>query len=149
MRIGVTVPAPVGHLNAMTAHTPRLEGRGHEVICIGVPDAARGVVAAGLRFEEYCGRQFPPGSYAERAEILSRLTGDAGIAYTFRWKLTDAGRNWMRHRLCSSAWRWMGSWWTKSIRVGQQLPACGSETVYCATCGLLVALTSHICAHHS
>jgi MGT family glycosyltransferase len=85
MRIGVTVPAPVGHLNAMTALARRLKSRGHEVICIGIPDAARGVLAAGLRFEEYGRRQFPPGTYAERAEILSRLTGDAGIAYTFQW----------------------------------------------------------------
>jgi len=91
MRIGVTVPAPVGHLNAMTALARRLERRGHEVICIGIPDAARGVAAAGLRFEEYGRRQFPPGSYAERAEILSRLTGDAGIAYTFQW-ITDGCR---------------------------------------------------------
>lgn len=85
MQIGVTVPAPVGHLNAMTTLARRLESRGHEVICLGNPDAARGVIAAGLRFEEYGGRQFPLGSYAERAEILSRLSGDAGVAYTFQW----------------------------------------------------------------
>jgi zeaxanthin glucosyltransferase len=85
MRIGVTVPAPIGHLNAMTALARRLESRGHQVICIGIPDAARGVAAAGLRFEEYGGRQFPLESYAERAEILSRLTADAGVAYTFQW----------------------------------------------------------------
>ncbi len=85
MRICVTVPAPVGHLNAMTALARRLQTRGHEVICIGVPDAANGVAAAGLRFEEYCGRQFPLGSYAERAKILSTLTADAGVAYTFQW----------------------------------------------------------------
>jgi MGT family glycosyltransferase len=85
MRIGVTVPAPVGHLNAMTALARRLESRGHEIICIGVPDATRGVRAAGLRFEEYCGRQFPLGSYGERARILSTLTADAGVAYTFQW----------------------------------------------------------------
>jgi MGT family glycosyltransferase len=85
MRIGVTVPAPVGHLNAMTALARRLQSRGHEVICIGIPDAARGVLAAGLRFEEYGRQQFPPGTYAKRAEILSRLTGDAGLAYTFQW----------------------------------------------------------------
>ena len=69
----------------MTALARRLESRGHEVICIGIPDAARGVLAAGLRFEEYCGRQFPLGSYTQRAAELSRLTGDAGIAYTFQW----------------------------------------------------------------
>lgn len=91
MRIGVTIPAPIGHLNAMTALARRLQRRGHEVICIGMPDAARGVAAAGLRFEEYGGRQFPLGSYAERAEILSKLTGDAGVAYTFQW-ITDACR---------------------------------------------------------
>lgn len=85
MRIGVTIPAPVGHLNAMTALARRLDSKGHEVICIGTPDAARGVHAAGLRFEEYCGRQFPLGSYAERAKILSQLTAEAGVAYTFQW----------------------------------------------------------------
>jgi zeaxanthin glucosyltransferase len=85
MRIGVTVPAPVGHLNAMTALARRLKSRGHEVICIGIPDAAHGVLAAGLRFEEYGRQQFPRGTYAERAEILSRLAGDVGIAYTFQW----------------------------------------------------------------
>jgi zeaxanthin glucosyltransferase len=69
----------------MTALARRLQSRGHEVICIGIPDAARGVAAAGLRFEEYGRRQFPPGSYAERAEMLSRLTADAGVAYTFQW----------------------------------------------------------------
>ena len=85
MRIGVTVPAPIGHLNAMTALARRLESRGHEVICIGIPDAASGVAAAGLRFEEYCGKQFPSGSYAERAATLSKLSGDAGFAYTLQW----------------------------------------------------------------
>src|ERR1700677_4775400 len=85
MRICVTVPTPVGHLNAMTALARRLESRGHEVICIGTPDGAKGVVAAGLRFEECCGRQFPLGSYAERARILSALTGDAAVAYTLQW----------------------------------------------------------------
>src|SRR6266581_8534762 len=85
MRIGVTVPAPLGHLNALTALARRLESRGHEVICIGIPDAASGVAAAGLRFEEYCGKQFPLGSYAERAATLSKLSGDAGFAYTLQW----------------------------------------------------------------
>jgi MGT family glycosyltransferase len=69
----------------MTALARRLESRGHEVICIGTPDGAKGVAAAGLRFEEFCGRQFPLGTYAERARILSTLTGDAGVAYTFQW----------------------------------------------------------------
>jgi hypothetical protein len=39
-----------------------------EVICIGPADAGKGVVAAGLRFEAYYTRQFPLGSYEERAE---------------------------------------------------------------------------------
>lgn len=91
MRIAVTVPAAVGHLNAMTALAQRLESRGHEVICIGPADAGKGVFVAGLRFEGYCERQFPLGSCAERAQILSRLTGDAGVAYTFQW-LSDECR---------------------------------------------------------
>jgi MGT family glycosyltransferase len=85
MRIGVTVPVAIGHLNAMTALARRLASRGHEVICVGFPDAANGVAAAGLRFEEYCRKQFPLGSYAERATTLSKLSGDAGFAYTLQW----------------------------------------------------------------
>src|SRR5262249_13271285 len=85
MRIGVTVPSPIGHLSAMTTLARRLASRGHEVICIGFPDAASGVAAGGLRFEEYCGNQFPLGSYAERATTLSKLSGDAGFAYTLQW----------------------------------------------------------------
>jgi MGT family glycosyltransferase len=75
----------------MTSLARRLESRGHEVICIGVPDSARGVVAAGLRFEEYGGRQFPLGEYAKRAAELSRLTGGAAAAFTFQW-ITDGCR---------------------------------------------------------
>lgn len=85
MRIAITIPAPVGHLNPMTALARRMESRGHEVICIGPADSGKGVVAAGLRFEPYYERQFPLGSYAERAHILSRLTGDDAVAYTFQW----------------------------------------------------------------
>jgi zeaxanthin glucosyltransferase len=85
MRIGVTIPVAIGHLNAMTALARRLESRGHEVICIGFPDAASGVASAGLRFEEYCGKQFPLGSYAERATALSKLSGEEGFAYTLQW----------------------------------------------------------------
>jgi zeaxanthin glucosyltransferase len=85
MRIALTVPAAAGHLNPMTALARRLESRGHEVICIGPADSGKGVVAAGLRFEGYYERQFPLGSYAERAQILSRLTGNEAVAYTFEW----------------------------------------------------------------
>ena len=49
MRIGVTVSAAPGHLNAMTALARRLASRGHEVMCIGMPDAAKGVASAGNR----------------------------------------------------------------------------------------------------
>ena len=69
MRICVTVPAPVGHLNAMTALARRLQTRGHEVICIGVPDASELAGCprvCGMR--STVGSKFPLGVvYAERA----------------------------------------------------------------------------------
>lgn len=85
MKIGVTVSPATGHLHAMTALARRLDSRGHEVICLGLPDAARGVAAAGLRFEELCGRQFPVGSFALRLAELSKLSGQDAVAYTMDW----------------------------------------------------------------
>jgi MGT family glycosyltransferase len=85
MRIGVTVSPATGHLNAMTALARRLASRGHEVVCIGVPDAAPGVASAGLRFEEICGSHFPPGWYADMSEQLSRLSGMDALAFTMKW----------------------------------------------------------------
>ena len=85
MRIGVTVSAAPGHLNAMTALARRLASRGHEVMCIGMPDAAKGVASAGLRFEEIGGSGFPVGSFATRAKELSRLSGQDAVAFTMQW----------------------------------------------------------------
>ena len=85
MRIGVTVSAATGHLNAMTALARRLQGRGHEVICFGTPDAAKGVASAGLRFEEICGSQFPLGSFASKSAELSKLSGQDAVDYTMQW----------------------------------------------------------------
>ncbi len=69
----------------MTALARRLESRGHEVICIGMPDAAKGVASAGLRFEEFCGRQFPVGSFAMKQVELSKLSGSEAVAFTMQW----------------------------------------------------------------
>jgi MGT family glycosyltransferase len=85
MRIGVTVSAATGHLNAMTALARKLASRGHDVVCIGMPDAAKGVASAGLRFEEIGGSQFPVGSFSARAEELSRLSGPEAVAFTMQW----------------------------------------------------------------
>jgi MGT family glycosyltransferase len=85
MRIGVTVSAATGHLNAMTALARRLASRGHEVVCIGMPDAAKGVASAGLRFEEIGGSQCPVGWFGTMSEELSRLSGWRAIAFTMQW----------------------------------------------------------------
>ncbi|HTV07579.1 MAG TPA: nucleotide disphospho-sugar-binding domain-containing protein [Candidatus Aquilonibacter sp.] len=85
MRIGVVIPAAVGHLNAMTALARRLQTRGHDVVCFGVPDAAKGVAAAGLPFESFCEQQFPLGYMAVMSEKLSKLAGDEAVAFTFQW----------------------------------------------------------------
>jgi zeaxanthin glucosyltransferase len=85
MRIGVTVSAATGHLNAMTALARQLASRGHEVVCIGMPDAAKGVASAGLRFEEIGGKQMPLGAFATMSEELSRLSGRAAVSFTMHW----------------------------------------------------------------
>lgn len=85
MRIGVVIPAAIGHLNAMTALARRLQTRGHDVVCFGIPDAARGVAAAGLPFESYGEQLFPLGYMAMMSEKLSKLSGDEAIAFTFQW----------------------------------------------------------------
>ena len=46
----------------MTALGRRLRSRGHEVVFVGIPDAAARVQAAGLDFLPYCEREFPPDS---------------------------------------------------------------------------------------
>jgi zeaxanthin glucosyltransferase len=91
MKIGVTIPAPTGHLNAMTALARRLKTHGHDVVCFGPPDAAWGVLAAGLPFEEFCTHQLPLGSFAAFAEELSKLSGQEAVAFTFQW-IADACR---------------------------------------------------------
>lgn len=85
MRIGVVIPAATGHLNAMTALARRLQTRGHDVVCFGPPDSARGVAAAGLPFESFCEQQCPLGSTAVNMEKLSKLSGDEAVAFTFQW----------------------------------------------------------------
>jgi len=85
MRIGVVIPAATGHLNAMTALARRLQTRGHDVVCFGPPDSARGVAAAGLPFESFCEQQFPLGTTAINSEKLSKLSGDEAVAFTFQW----------------------------------------------------------------
>ncbi len=69
----------------MTALARRLASRGHEVVCIGMPDAARGVASAGLPFAEIGGSQCPLGWFATMSEKLSRLSGRRAIAFTMQW----------------------------------------------------------------
>jgi len=69
----------------MTALARRLQRRGHEVICFGTPDAAKGVASAGLPFEEVCGSQFPLGSMAAAMAELSKLFGQDAVAFTMQF----------------------------------------------------------------
>jgi UDP:flavonoid glycosyltransferase YjiC (YdhE family) len=91
MRIGIVIPANTGHLNPLAALARRLKTRGHDVVCFGPPDSAWGVTAAGLPFEEFWARQFPPGSTARNAEKLSKLSGDEAVVFTMQL-LADACR---------------------------------------------------------
>jgi MGT family glycosyltransferase len=75
MRLGVPIPAFTGHLNAMTALARRLQSRGHDVVCFGIPDCARGVEAAGLPFETIGEGAFPPGSIDALTAEVGKLSG--------------------------------------------------------------------------
>lgn len=75
----------------MTALARQLQSRGHDVVCFGPPDSARGVAAAGLPFETFCEQQLPLGYMAINSEKLSKLSGDEAVAFTFQW-IGDACR---------------------------------------------------------
>ncbi len=82
MKIGVVAYPASGHLNPMTALARRLQSRGHEVTCIGVPDTEPIVRAAGLTFVPYCEEEFPAGSLAKVYAPVAKLHGFEVVQYT-------------------------------------------------------------------
>jgi zeaxanthin glucosyltransferase len=82
MKIGFIAYPASGHLYPMTALARKLQSRGHEVICIGVPDTEPIVRAAGLTFFPYCEEEFPTGSLAEAYAPVAKMHGIEVVTYT-------------------------------------------------------------------
>jgi zeaxanthin glucosyltransferase len=59
----------------MSSLARRLKGRGHDVVSIGLPDAAPLVRGAELPFVAYCEKEYPAGLIREKMDSLSRLQG--------------------------------------------------------------------------
>ena len=68
----LTVSTP-GHLYPTTTLARKLQGRGHDVVLIAVPDAEPFADAAGIPFMPCCEEEYPVGSIAAMLDELSWL----------------------------------------------------------------------------
>jgi zeaxanthin glucosyltransferase len=97
MKIGVIAYPASGHLYAMTALARKLQTRGHEVICIGVPDTGSIVRAAGLTFVPYCEEEFPEGSLREAYAPVAKMHGIEVVTYTCEKVFAPLTRAGLKH----------------------------------------------------
>ena len=79
---GIICPTAAGHLNPMTALGRELQRRGHQVTVLGILDAQRNALAAGLEFRAIAESECPPGSMAQVFAQLGKLNGLAAFRYT-------------------------------------------------------------------
>ena len=84
MRIAFLTPPVPGHAYPMSALARRLKRRGHDVVSIGLPDAAPLVRGAKLPFVAYCEKEYPAGLIREKMDSLSRLQGQDALEFTHR-----------------------------------------------------------------
>jgi zeaxanthin glucosyltransferase len=84
MRIAFLTPPVSGHAYPMTSLARRLKSRGHDVVSIGLPDAAPLVRDAKLPFVAYCEKEYPAGLIREKMDSLSRLQGQDALEFTHR-----------------------------------------------------------------
>jgi MGT family glycosyltransferase len=82
LRIGIVVPAAIGHLNPMVALALELIRRGHGVVLFTVADGARRLADLPLEVVPIGGEVFPPGSVDQAYASLGRLTGLTGLRFT-------------------------------------------------------------------
>jgi zeaxanthin glucosyltransferase len=68
----------------MSSLARRLRSRGHDVVSIGIPDAAPFVRAAELPFVAYCEKEYPAGSIREKINQTCRLRGQEALEFTHR-----------------------------------------------------------------
>jgi zeaxanthin glucosyltransferase len=74
-RLGMFCLPWIGHLNPFSTLARELLDRGHEITFFQVADLAEQVRNRGFQLEAFGARDFPPGTFAERVQKLSRLEG--------------------------------------------------------------------------
>lgn len=82
-RFGVFCLPWTGHLNPMATLALELQRRGHQITFFHVADFGEAVRRRGLAFEAFGERNYPPGTFTERARQLSRLDGLAASEASF------------------------------------------------------------------
>jgi MGT family glycosyltransferase len=75
MKIGFVSMPLSGHLNPMTALARRLQSRGNEVVCFGVPDVEPFARNAGLDFVPYGEGEYPLGSIDQVYRSVATMRG--------------------------------------------------------------------------
>lgn len=78
---GIICPAESGHLNTFLPLGRELQQRGHRITLIGLLDARRKALAAGLEFRAMAEEEFPEGIMAEQFAQLGKLSGLAALRY--------------------------------------------------------------------
>jgi zeaxanthin glucosyltransferase len=79
MRVAFLMPHVPGHAYPMSSLARRLKSRGHDVVSIGIPDAAPFVRAAEIPFVRYCEKEYPAGSLREKRARANRLQGQEAL----------------------------------------------------------------------
>jgi MGT family glycosyltransferase len=89
MKIAFVCIDAAGHLNPMTALARAVKARGHEVVCVALPQAKAVAEAAQLPFAAYAKGEFS--AEAQRAALLRYSSLHGGEAGAYSRELTKAG----------------------------------------------------------
>jgi zeaxanthin glucosyltransferase len=81
MKVGFVSLPLSGHLNPMISLARKVQSQGHDVVFIGVEDAASAVRAAGLEFHVVAREEIPLGGNADTYRELAKLRGLEIIRY--------------------------------------------------------------------
>jgi UDP:flavonoid glycosyltransferase YjiC (YdhE family) len=84
MRVAFLTPHVPGHAYPMSSLARRLKSRGHDVVSIGIPDAAPFVSRRGDPIRSYCEKEYPAGSLREKRAQASRLQWQEALRFTHR-----------------------------------------------------------------
>jgi zeaxanthin glucosyltransferase len=88
MKIGFVSMPLTGHLNSMLALARKMQGRGNDIVFIGIPDVGPIVRAAGIEFASYGEDELPMGSSTAIVAPVAKLYGTDAT----HWTIQGAGR---------------------------------------------------------